>query len=975
MCGIVAALPAYRSQRASAAPILAGTLPVFPRRLVDPDESTAALRTLTAALDQALDAFATPGATMVLASEGIDPVTRGLARLTESVADLDATLDERTATWDADATERVQGLIRTVGDQLWALQHDRLDSAVRARRLATHGWTTRSVISYAAVNDVLDALDRLEVRGRDSAGLTIWVSLADNDRVGLTGRPDDRFRGGAVTITADGICFVYKRASIVGRLGDNTRHLREAIAADDQLHRVLALPSATVTVLAHTRWASVGRTSEDNAHPVDSTGSAGPYAIAVLNGDVDNHAALRENLAYDGEITTDAKVIPLLLSRELAGREPVLAMAATLSACAGSMAIAAQHDDAVLLAVKGSGQSLYVGFSPGGYLVASEAYGLVGVASRFARIDGAGGTVVRLTRNGAGAPAAVRRFDAAGDPLDAPAVRRAEVTTRDLALGDFEHYLQKEIHEAAPAFRKTLRGRIHDNQVTLPDSAVPPELRRRLNAGEIRHIVVVGQGTAAVAGEGIAQTMRFLVDVPVSACPATEFSAWRLTDDMSDTCVIAVSQSGSTTDTNRAVDLARERGATVLCIVNRRDSDLADKSDGVLYTSDGRDVELSVASTKAFYAQVAAGCLLGAELGGKPATSLLAGLSALPARLTALHEREDRIAEIAAQVATRHPHWTVVGSGPNRVAAAEIRIKLSELCYRTVSADAVEDKKHIDLSAEALVLVCAAGAPPHQVSDLIKEVEILAAHGNHAVVICDEDTEHLWPAEHVIPVPRAHPELAWILSTAAGHLFAYHAARAIDTAADDLRHALAAIESCVDNGEARIPAEALLPVRRVLAATESGELRGVLSSQSAVRLARLTADPAAARDVLTAALDELARPVDTVKHQAKTVTVGTSRGDADLYDNRLVGALREAGTDLGDLTFPVLHAIRAHSDTVGPPTGVTRYPPVARTSVPRLVRGRDGETVLIVPEQAGGEVVALSMVHLDDRAAPEESAA
>src|SRR6185436_15833773 len=103
-----------------------------------------------------------------------------------------------------------------------------------------------------------------------------------------------------------------------------------------------------------------------------------------------------------------------------------------------------------------------------------------------------------------------------------------------------------------------------------------------------------------------------LPDSPVraSAALATELSGFGMRQDMSDTLVIAISQSGTTTDTNRTVDLVRSRGARVIAIVNRRNSDLTDKSDGVLYTSDGRDVEMSVPSTKAFYSQIAAGFLL-----------------------------------------------------------------------------------------------------------------------------------------------------------------------------------------------------------------------------------------------------------------------------------------------------------------------------------------------------------------------------
>ena len=165
-------------------------------------------------------------------------------------------------------------------------------------------------------------------------------------------------------------------------------------------------------------------------------------------------------------------------------------------------------------------------------------------------------------------------------------------------------------------------------------------MRGRIASGQIREIVVVGQGTAAVAAQGVAQFVRAAVGdrLAVTAMPASEFSASFLSPDMSDVCVVAISQSGTTTDTNRSVDLARDRGAAILSIVNRRDSDLTTKSHGVLYTSDGRDVEMSVASTKAFYAQVAAGCLLAIELGRELGeltpereASLIGGLQRSPA--------------------------------------------------------------------------------------------------------------------------------------------------------------------------------------------------------------------------------------------------------------------------------------------------------------------------------------------------------
>jgi glucosamine--fructose-6-phosphate aminotransferase (isomerizing) len=447
---------------------------------------------------------------------------------------------------------------------------------------------------------------------------------------------------------------------------------------------------------------------------------------------------------------------------------------------------------------------------------------------------------------------------------------------------------------------------------------------------------------------------------------------------------------------------------------------------------------MAVASTKAFYAQVAAGALLGLQLAKILGSltpdvedTLLRSLTELPDQLEQLQSRKGTIMELARRVAPRYPYWAVVGSGPNRVAAAETRIKLSELCYKTISTDAVEDKKHIDLSAEALIVVCAAGAPPGQLRDLMKEIEIFTAHRNAAVVIADDDLDLAWATDLVIRVPKAHPSFSWILSTAAGHLFAYFAARAIDESAAGLRLALADLEASVDDtgrtrsGDLHTVGAAL---GRFVENVRSGEVRGALPSDAALDLAaaawflqgNLPVDVLAwafrddglhdpvdyVRASITAAVDELTRSIDSVKHQAKTVTVGTSRSDADLYDSDLVQALSAVGGDTGSLSYSVLLALRGYAGVIDRVVGATRYRVawnhdhgsirvstktglaadlpsradtgaelsgskklVVQSRTARLVRGRrDQRLVLMVPEQSGSRVNALTLLHVCLRA-------
>ena len=695
----------------------------------------------------------------------------------------------------------------------------------------------------------------------------------------------------------------------------------------------------------------------------------------MLNGDVDNHADLRveHELRLHPHITTDAKVIPALMSRQRAtGTGIVESFRRTVSSFEGSVAIgamAADAPDTLLIALKGSGQGLYVGLADDSYIVASEPYGVVEETSRYIRLNGEhGGQIVALRGSAAGELTGIERIGYDGEPLPLATdeVITAEVTTRDIDRGDARHFLLKEIGEAPRSFEKTLRAKIIDSngrlRANIGERALPESIANGLRSGDIKRIRVIGQGTAAVAGRSIATLLDDVCGdaLDVDALPATELSGFHLKLDMSDTLAIAVSQSGTTTDTNRTVDLLRERGASVIGIVNRRASDLVDKADGIFFTSDGRDIEMSVASTKAFYAQVAAGALLAcaiseaASLGtDQRRHDLLSALQGMPDALRAVFAGRDAIGDAARRFAPSKRYWAVVGNGPNKVAAEEVRIKLSELCYKSIASDVTEDKKHIDLSSEPLILVCAAGLRGGNADDVAKETAIFKAHKATAIVIADEgDVRYSGAA--TLTVPAVDPALGFILSAMVGHLFGYEAALAIDASARPLREIRELIErsvaDCETGDDVLIAVSSLMgaSAQRFLDGLRERQYDGHLEASTAVHLVGLLRDfqapnPVEAYDAssgkvgtpggliddlvaaLTRAIEELTRPIDAIKHQAKTVTVGISRSDEGVIGRALVQATLAAGAGRDVLSYRTLKVLAALDAAVTEVSGFTRY--------------------------------------------------
>jgi len=484
-------------------------------------------------------------------------------------------------------------------------------------------------------------------------------------------------------------------------------------------------------------------------------------------------------------------------------------------------------------------------------------------------------------------------------------------------------------------------------QVLLDDSVVSPRLQEAIKGNRLRNIFFIGQGTAGVAASGCGQLLSYYLkgtDIRVASLKASEFSGFMVDETLEHTLIVAITQSGTTTDTNRAVDMAREQGAHTIAIVNRRDSDITFKVDGVLYTSTGRDIEMSVASTKAYYSQIAAGSILGLKLaqltGTRTDNFVLAEIEhllRLPASMKQVLAKQKEIGYSAEKFAVTKRYWAIVGSGPNKISADEIRIKLSELCYKTISSDVVEDKKHIDLSSEPLILVCAAGNREDVVSDIVKDTAIFKAHQAVPIVIASEGESRFDQyADVVIRVPEVKERFAPIINTLAGHIWGYYATLAINKESRFLfdfreqlnEHIAVSTEHGMDVYEMVLDEGFREKVARFYTAFKDRIRKNRYATAMALNMAsdltlflkylsgRLPMSDfefdfgikGTAPNMLRAffecigeGINQMARPIDAIKHQAKTVTVGTSR-IMEKVEGLLFEALQNHGFSKNQLT-------------------------------------------------------------------------
>ncbi|WP_379059989.1 glutamine--fructose-6-phosphate transaminase (isomerizing) [Pectobacterium brasiliense] len=599
------------------------------------------------------------------------------------------------------------------------------------------------IVGAVAQRDVaeilLEGLRRLEYRGYDSAGLAVVDSEGNVARLRRLGK---------------------------------VQVLSQA-AEEHELHGG--------TGIAHTRWATHGEPSEENAHPHVSE-----HITIVHNGIIENHEPLRELLigrGYRFVSETDTEVVAHLVHFEQKQNggtlvEVVKRVIPQLRGAYG-MVVLDNRDPSVLVAAR-SGSPLVIGRGVGENFIASDQLALLPVTRRFMFLEE--GDIAEITRRD------VRVFDKSGQ-LAAREEIESKVNYDAGDKGAYRHYMQKEIYEQPMAIKNTLEGRFSHGEINL--SELGPKADELL--AKVEHVQIIACGTSYNSGMVSRYWFESLAGIPCDVEIASEFR-YRKPAVRKNSLMITLSQSGETADTLAALRLSKELGYLgSLAICNVAGSSLVRESDLALMTKAG--VEIGVASTKAFTTQLTVLLMLVARVGrlrGMDAQiehDIVHGLQALPARIEQMLSQDKLIESLAEGFSDKH-HALFLGRGDQYPIAMEGALKLKEISYIHAEAYAAGELKHGPLALIDADMPVVVVAPNNELLEKLKSnIEEVRARGGELYVFADEDAGFTSSENmKIIPLPHIEEVIAPIFYTVPLQLLSYHVALIKGTDVDQPRN-------------------------------------------------------------------------------------------------------------------------------------------------------------------------------------------
>ncbi|ETJ46626.1 glutamine--fructose-6-phosphate transaminase (isomerizing) [Pseudoalteromonas agarivorans] len=591
-------------------------------------------------------------------------------------------------------------------------------------------------VAERPVNKILvEGLKRLEYRGYDSAGVALLEGSTLNTVKAV---------GKVVNVEA-----ALEKAGVSGHTG-----------------------------IAHTRWATHGSVTEENAHPHVSNNQL----ALVHNGIIENHVSLRASLKEEGYeflSETDTEVMVHLIHKLRKQHTTLLASVQAavkqFEGAFGTVVFDKANDNEIIVARSGS--PLVIGLGLGENFIASDQLALLPVTRSFIFLEE--GDVARITRD------TVEIFDENGDAVEREVVE-SNITQDASGKGDYRHYMLKEIYEQPLAVRNTLEGRLNDDRVAIDafgDSA-------QQIFKDVKHVQIIACGTSYHSGMVARYWLEQFAGVSCNVEIASEFR-YRQSYVHENSLLVTISQSGETADTLAALRLAKEQGYMAsMTICNVQGSSLVRESDLAFMTKAG--AEIGVASTKAFTTQLVGLLMLTASIAQEKQldqSAIVNAIKVLPAKLEETLLLADSIADLAEEFADKH-HSLFLGRGSQYPIAMEGALKLKEISYIHAEAYAAGELKHGPLALIDADMPIIVVAPNNELLEKLKSnVEEVRARGGIIYVFADKDS-HFESDDtmRVINVNHTDDIIAPIVYTLPLQLLSYYVAVIKGTDVDQPRN-------------------------------------------------------------------------------------------------------------------------------------------------------------------------------------------
>ena len=762
-----------------------------------------------------------------------------------------------------------------------------------------------SIVFYKTLNAVINSINLLEIRGRDSLGLMLSMCIKKNLKNENFIKKITKNKNYQIKIKKDKIYvnIIYKTFNIFGSLGENANKIIEKIRKDKTLLKIInGEVYDNINIIAHTRWASTGSVNLPNTHPIVNLAkesSKVPMLFSVMNGEIKNYKKLilankkLTNVKYNTATTSDTLALSLLLANNFNIEGANNNLQNKLKNIEGSFASISICDEDIskVILIRMGNTGIYYGKNKDRKIFSSDANGLVEESKKFCEIKKNTFCVIDSFDN----KSEIRLnnlFSNSNETVKDKVLLEVSLTTRDLSKKHFKYYFEKEISESGEIVEKTISNYINlkntksfkKDHFNKNISKSLNELVKKLRSKQINEITIIGMGTCFTAANHIAFNMKkvlskFLPDLKIKAQLSSECSAFNLKSKMNKSAFIAIAQSGTTKDTNVCLDLVKSFGAYTLCFLNKKNGDISYIVDKTLYIGDGRDIETSVPSSKTFIAHIILGQIFTLYLASKfkmkkiEIKKEIENISKIPRVISKTLNEYKKYNFSKLYKFFLHKNWFVTYDEVSKKhAGMEIRIKLSECCYRSLLQ--LNVKNLISYEIKNSIVIYHAGVDQRNLKYNIKK---LNDKNNIVVLIGDQKLINVIknnPKIYKIYNTEISSDLSIIPTVINGQLLSFNVAKEFDKR----KLFFESLKNLILEKKNISIKKSIIKLKKITFKFDYplGKIEKLVKKLHLFLLDK-NKDTKEILILINLLQKYSFRPIDTVKHQAKTITVGTDR--------------------------------------------------------------------------------------------------